>query len=186
MLSSFLNRINEDVMNEDNLLDEKSFKFIPVSKSSLDIVTVIAKSNDYYYETALGKIFEEQDVIDDINALPPGKLKKDKAYVVLVNPEELPVLLLDIIDGYPDEYALFIGLFMINGCLQGKGLGNKILSQLLSAAKYAGLTRIELGCIERNERGMLFWQREGFEVIRKKEMVIDKETHIVYSLSKKL
>ena len=51
-----------------------------------------------------------ESILDDRNALPPGKSKEDKAYIGLFDGDTL-VAVMDLILGYPTEEIVWIGIF---------------------------------------------------------------------------
>ena len=57
------------------------------------------------------------------------------------------VAIMDLIDGYPEEKILFIGLFMTDGGVQNKGVGSAIISELTDYLKSINYIAIRLACI---------------------------------------
>jgi GNAT superfamily N-acetyltransferase len=45
---------------------------------------------------------------------------------------------------------------------QKKSYGVQVLQYIISLAKQWGCTRLRLGVIEKNQRALAFWKREGF------------------------
>lgn len=84
------------------------------------------------------------------------------------------VAIMDLIDGYPDEDCTYIGFFMMNKEIQGKGLGSSIISEALDYLKSIGFTSCRLAIDKDNPQSNHFWKKNGFEVIR--EIVRDEGT----------
>lgn len=97
----------------------------------------------------------------DMTALPEGADPSHKHYIGWYELNRL-ISVCDLIECYPDEDTVWLGLFMIRGTHHREGLGRGILEKL--CAQYRGtFSRIALGCLENNEEGLSFWKSCGFE-----------------------
>lgn len=81
--------------------------------------------NDQYYrycggETSPGRIRQ------DLTLCPPGIPLAQKYYVGFFAAGTL-VAVMDLVDGYPDADTAFIGFFMMNKSLQGRGVDGSCL-----------------------------------------------------------
>lgn len=96
----------------------------------------------------------------DLRALPPGKTLRDKCYTGFFEGELLAAAA-DLILGYPDEDTVFIGFFMVDAKLQGKGFGSGLVAEMLACLKreyrYA-----RLGYMADNRQSESFWKKNGF------------------------
>ena len=72
------------------------------------------------------------------------------------------VAVLDLITGYPEGDDAFIGWFMVDGAMQGRGVGSQIIADVRAAMKAAGYDYLSLGCSSNNEEAMAFWKNQGF------------------------
>lgn len=118
-------------------------------------------SNPHYFELCPPQPSEES-VIRDMNALPPGTDPSHKHFVGWYEMKRL-IGVCDLIEKYPDEDTLWIGLFMIRGTHQCEGLGTAVFERL--CAELAGkFRRIALGCYENNTEGISFWKQCGFVI----------------------
>ena len=59
-----------------------------------------------------------------------------------------------------------MGLFEVAAELRRTGVGRRIVTALLAAAKGAGMDSVRLACLKNNEGGRAFWDAMGFAVIR--------------------
>ena len=55
---------------------------------------------------------------------------------------------------------------MIHGNIQGEGIGSEIVDGIMKSADAEGFSTIQLGVIESNKKGLKFWEKQGFQVIR--------------------
>ena len=101
----------------------------------------------------------------DLSALPPRCAPEQKRYAAFWR-EGKPEAVLDWVEGYPREQTLWVGLFLVDGRLQGKGLGRTLMSALPGAAWDGGMDRLRLACLKNNEKGHRFWQALGYQDLR--------------------
>ena len=71
--------------------------------------------------------------------------------------------MLDLVEGYPGEGTLYIGLLELEVQFHRQGLGTRLVRALKTAAQKAGFSSLRLGCYERNAPGLAFWNAMGFE-----------------------
>ena len=76
---------------------------------------------------------------------------------------------MDLVDGYPEERDCFIGFFMMNKSLQGRGIGSKIIGEVCACLGKSGYGAVLLGIDRDNPQAAHFWRKNGFSVIRQVE-----------------
>lgn len=153
-------------------------KIYNVRKLNIDDVEMIynfCKRNTQYYEYC-GKDLSVELIEHDIKAAPPGIPMEQKYYVGFFENSKL-IAIMDLIDGYPNSNCVFIGFFMMNSELQGKGIGSKIISEVLNYLQNQGFKKCQLGIDKANPQSNHFWRKNGFEVIR--EVVTEEGTILV-------
>lgn len=121
---------------------------------------------------------------EDLAALPPRCARSQKHDVVFWR-DGKPEAVLDWVEGYPREQTLWIGLFLVDGSLQGKGLGKRLMSALPGAAYDGGMDRIRLACRKDNEAGHRFWGALGFQDLRDGQSADGKAVWILERLAAK-
>ena len=72
---------------------------------------------------------------------------------------------MDLITGYPESDDAFIGWLMVDGDMQGRGVGSGIFADVRAALKAAGYDYISLAVIKKNEEAVRFWQGQGFRMV---------------------
>ena len=127
------------------------------------VLALMAGNADYYALTDSVPTLESLQA--DRVALPPRCVPGQKCFAALWK-DGKPVVLLDLISGYPRERTLFVGLFEVAAELRRTGVGRRIVTALLAAAKGAGMDSVRLACLKNNEGGRAFWDAMGFAVIR--------------------
>ena len=135
-----------------------------VDESCFEAAAALCRGNPLYYEHYGSPPPEPEALREDLEALPPGKGYEDKYYLGLFDGEGRLRALLDLIDGYPDTETAWIGFFMLDPELQGRGFGTSLITELLRALTGYGFRRAALGVVEGNPQAEAFWAKNGFEV----------------------
>lgn len=150
---------------------KKLSKMYDVRRIDLDDVPMIytfCKRNTQYYEYC-----EKEPSIElieqDLEITPPGIPIEQKYYIGFFDHGKL-VAVMDLEDGYPTCEYIYIGFFMMERELQGKGIGSKIISESLAYLSGQGFLKCQLGIDKENPQSNHFWRKNGFEVIREAEL----------------
>ena len=105
----------------------ESFKVRVLNDADVDEVFGVYQSNPFYFQH-MKIVPEKKTVLDDMKMLPRGKGMEDKFFLGFYREERL-IAVMDLIFRYPNEKTAFIGLFMMERSLQGKGTGSKIIRE---------------------------------------------------------
>lgn len=135
-----------------------------LSESDIPLILNLMEGNPQFYAYCDAQSTPE-DIVRDMTLLPPGKSPCDKYYVGLFSDTRL-VAVLDLIDGYPDDRTAFIGFFMMNREVQGKGTGSAIITELCLYLQRAGFARVHLAIDPDNPQSNHFWKKNRFEIVR--------------------
>ena len=132
-----------------------------ITESGITDVYRLAKSNGRYYRMMHAVPTRESltEVISDI----PGDAGNENKYFVGFYDDERLVAVLDLITGYPEKKEAFIGWFMVNGEMQGRGIGSQIFADVRAALKGEGYETVSLGCVRENAEAISFWEGQGFK-----------------------
>lgn len=125
-----------------------------------DVVFALYKTNPQYFD-AMHSIPTLESVKDDLTALPPKKTAEDKFYLGFYEGNSL-IAIMDLILAFPNERTVFIGLFMVDGAWQGKGIGSLIVTQSLDYLQSLGFSVCRLGYVKTNPQSRAFWEKNGF------------------------
>ena len=135
-----------------------------LEEADADAILSLCRENTQYYEYCQARPTREQ-VLQDLRVTPPGVGREDKHYVGFFEDSEL-IAVMDLIDGYPEQDAAFIGFFMMNRAYQGRQLGSSIIGEAAAYLKSAGKRSIRLAIDKGNPQSTHFWKKNGFRVIR--------------------
>lgn len=150
---------------------KKLSKNYDVRKLNIDDAQMIysfCKRNTQYYEYC-GKEISIELIENDLEITPPGIPIEQKYYIGFFDNSKL-VAIMDLIEGYPDCDYAYIGFFMMNYELQGRGIGSIIISEALEYLHEQSFQKAQLGIDKNNPQSNHFWRKNGFEVIREVEM----------------
>ena len=120
----------------------------------------LCRANEMYYEYC-PPFVTEKSILDDMNALPPGKQMDDKFYVGFFEKQEL-IAVMDLINQFPDDNTTFIGFFMTKVSEQNKGVGTQIITDLSTYLLKNGTRYIRLAWVKGNPQAERFWKKNGF------------------------
>ena len=127
-------------------------------------------SNRHYFEHFSLEMSREQ-LEEDMTILPEGCDKDQKHFLVYLK-EEVPVALLDLIEGYPDEGTCYIGLFMVDVAFAGQGIGTRIITELCESLSKRRYKKIRLAYGKNYPQAEHFWTKNGFVPV--KEAALEK------------
>ena len=100
-------------------------------------------------------------ILDDLQAVPPGKTLSDKCFIGFYDGETLAAMM-DLITGYPNPATAFIGLFMVDAAQQGRGTGSALIADCKQALRAEQFKTLRLAIDEGNPQSKAFWQKNGF------------------------
>lgn len=148
-------------------MDEKqlstSYDVRRLDKSDAGAVCRLCRGNPLFYRFH-PPMATRESVLEDMEALPPGKTAEDKYFVGFFAGGSL-VACMDLVLGYPAESTAYIGFFMMDAAFQGRGVGSAILEEALACLKSQGFAHAQLGVDKGNPQSMAFWLKNRFAVI---------------------
>ena len=143
-------------------VDNLSRKYAVKLLSDKDVAAVynLCSKNTPYYDFCPPFVTPES-IEADMAALPPGKTANDKFYLGYFDNDNLTAVM-DLILGYPDEETAYVGFFMTDVSVQGKGVGSAIISEMSQFICSQGYSDIQLGWVKDNPQAEHFWHKNGF------------------------
>lgn len=132
--------------------------------ADVEMIHAFCRGNAQYYAYC-GKEISIELIEHDLAVAPPGIPMEQKYYIGFFEGSVL-IAVMDLIAGYPDENCAFIGFFMMNHAMQGRGTGSAIVSEVFAYLKELGFEKCRLGIDKENPQPNHFWRKNGFEVIR--------------------
>lgn len=131
-----------------------------LTESDIDDVFALCVRNPQYYEYCPPAISKES-IQSDMKALPPNTTDEQKHYIGFYENNNL-VAVMDLIECFPNDETAFIGFFMMNAELQGRGIGKQIIQELVEELRKEYFY-IRLGYVKGNVQAEQFWLKNRFE-----------------------
>ena len=138
-----------------------------LSDADADSILELCRENTQFYQYCEAEPTMEQ-VLRDLHITPPGVELSDKYYIGFYQ-EGILTAVMDLIDGYPEPDAAYIGFFMMKKDRQGQQIGSAIIRETAVYLKSIGKTAIRLGIDKDNPQSTHVWKKNGFHVIREVE-----------------
>ncbi len=150
---------NEDPINIKGFSSKYEVKRI--TESDITDVYRLCKTNRRFYRY-MGRVPTKGSLTEIISEVPEGLSPTNKIFIGFYDDDSL-IAVADLILGYPESDDVFIGWFVVDGYLQGQGIGTQIFADMRANLKAMGYDYISLGCAKENEVAMKFWESLGFE-----------------------
>ena len=133
-----------------------------LEEEDLEMIYRLSVGNRIFYEHH-PPFVTRQSILEDMNALPPGKSYDDKFYIGFFSGNNL-IAIMDLIHGFPQGDIAFIGLFMMDPQYQGKGTGSRIIQECIAYLRRQGFRSVQLGVDKGNPQSLAFWKKNGFTI----------------------
>ncbi len=131
-----------------------------LKEEDVDDVVSLCEGNPLYYQHCPPFVTRES-IQRDMHALPSGIGMGNKYYLGCFLDTKLTAVV-DLITHYPHTDCAYIGFFMVDASLQGKGVGSTIVRQLYEALRANGYREIQLAWIQGNAQAEHFWKKNGW------------------------
>ena len=158
------------------------FRTERLTEADISPVYRLAKSNIKYYE-AIKSVPTVESLTEIISEVPAGAGENDKNFIGFYNEDDVLVAVMDLITGWPEVHAAFLGWFMVDGEMQGRGIGSGIFADVRAALKADGYDYISLGCIKENIDALKFWKSQGFRPTGEES---ENDGHTVVTLARSI
>lgn len=182
--TQFRQAIDSEASREGGGLDIESlstqYTVKRINEEDISAVYRLAKSNSRYYEY-LHTVPTRESLTEVITKLPDGTSPGSKYFVGFYNSDDVLVAVMDLITGYPEPDDAFIGWFMVDGRMQGRGIGSDIFADVRAAMKAAGFDYMALAVVKENKEALRFWKGQGFGI---KEETVGDDGYAVYMMER--
>mgnify|MGYP002617449811 CR=1 FL=1 len=158
----------------------KNYQVRRLGRDDVDAIYELCRENRIFYRYHEPFVTKES-ILDDMEALPPGKSREDKYYIGFFDGGSLAAIM-DLILGYPEAdsawmgwfilFPAFIGLFMTDVRYQHRGVGSQIISGLAAYLSSCGCEKIRLGVDKGNPQSHAFWRKNRFQTIGEARYIV--------------
>ncbi len=150
-------------MRETYELKTTKFRIRKLTAEDVESIYNLCCGNPIFYQYHPPFVTREH-ILEDMDALPPGKTCEDKYYIGFFSGNHL-VAVMDLILDYPEKRIAWIGFFMVDIADQGKGIGSEIVRECVKSLKEFGYNSVQLGVDWHNPQSNSFWKKNGFITI---------------------
>lgn len=161
------------------------FVWKSIGEEDRDEIFSFLEENWDYYQLHYQRSSQEKDVDEILFFVPEEKTLEDKEVYFLYKGDKC-VAILDILKGFPNEDVWYIGMFVVHRRERGKTYGKHIIEDLEMKAKEQGIKEFRACTVEKNERGISFWKREGFKELKRTELLMDRNIEKVIVWNKNI
>lgn len=170
--TQFRKAIEYESGNRGDELDIESlsseYKVKRITRSDISDVYDLAKANTKYY-SYMNTEPSPDSLTEVISEVPDGAGETDKFFVGFYDKDDKLTAVMDLITGYPEKDDAFIGWFMVDAELQGKGIGSQIFADVRAAMKAQNYDKLSLECASCNGEAIDFWSSQGFGITGKEK-----------------
>ena len=117
-------------------------------ETDVDAMLALCSGNPQFYRYH-PPMATKASILDDLQAVPPGKTLSDKYFIGFYDGETLAAMM-DLITGYPNPATAFIGLFMVDAAQQGRGTGSALIADCKRALRAEQFKTLRLAIDEGN------------------------------------
>ena len=134
-----------------------------LDEDDVDALQDLIESCPAYAERVTGHPPGPADALSALITVPPDFDPSDKRGIGLGEDGVLTAFA-DLLFGWPDPAAAHVGLLMVHGANQGRGVGRRLHDAVLDRAREeTGMTRMRLGIVEPNApHAEPFWRALGY------------------------
>ena len=150
-------------------IDLKNYCVHPMSLEDIAAIQEVYDKCLDYMLLVDGHAADPNAVVEEFQAVPPGKTNDDKLVFGITESQKGIVGLLDILRWYPDNTTWWIDTLLFIPESRSKSLGEKVIEGFVDYVRASGAQGIMLGVVEENVRAYRFWSKMGFEFVRETE-----------------
>lgn len=132
-----------------------------LDETDIPAILALCEKNPQYYEHCPPFVMP-QTIREDMQALPPRKTMADKYYLGHFDDAGRLVAVMDFIDHCPNAETAFIGFYMVERSLQGRGIGSQIVEELFEYLTSLDYQNVRLGYVNGNKQSESFWKKNQF------------------------
>ncbi|KRN89810.1 GNAT family N-acetyltransferase [Ligilactobacillus ceti] len=124
----------------------------------------LQKQHPNYHATFQKATLTAEMVLADLTTLPPGCQMQQKFYLGIFKEEKL-VAILDLVLGYPENQAVWLGLLMLDESELNHGLGTKIIQKVCQTLKREGYQSLGTAVAVDQVAALNFFMQQEFVLV---------------------
>jgi GNAT superfamily N-acetyltransferase len=120
-----------------------------------------------FIRTVEGDSVSAGEAVETLLMVPPEHSFENKFVFGLLDEDEHIVGVLEGLRHYPHQNCWWIGLLMLTPEVRGLGLARRWVNHFVESAQLGRAEAVMLGVVEDNQPALIFWDKMGFEWMRK-------------------
>ncbi|MBC1731199.1 GNAT family N-acetyltransferase [Listeria seeligeri] len=150
-----------------------------LNEKDVALAEAVCSASEDYYLIEQDKPASKSDALKIITEIPNGKTRFDKFVLAVLDENEQPIGLVDIVSDYPRKGRWFIGLLLLTPAARGNGLGKVLHQTIKEWANDGGADSLTLGVLAENEKARGFFEHLGYTKTETKEATYGGKEHQV-------
>ncbi|AHI54862.1 N-acetyltransferase family protein [Listeria ivanovii] len=150
-----------------------------LTEKDVALAEAVCSASEDYYLIEQDKPASKSDALKIITEIPNGKTRFDKFVMAVLDENEKPIGLVDIVSDYPRKGRWFIGLLLLTPAARGNGLGKVLHQTIQEWANDGGADSLALGVLAENEKACGFFKHLGYTKEETKEATYGEKVHQV-------
>ncbi|MBF2346319.1 GNAT family N-acetyltransferase [Listeria seeligeri] len=150
-----------------------------LNEKDVALAEAVCSASEDYYLMEQDKPASKSDALKIITEIPNGKTRFDKFVLAVLDENEQPIGLVDIVSDYPRKGRWFIGLLLLTPAARGNGLGKVLHQTIKEWANDGGADSLTLGVLADNEKARGFFEHLGYTKAETKEATYGGKEHQV-------
>ncbi|MFN8672735.1 MAG: GNAT family N-acetyltransferase [Candidatus Sericytochromatia bacterium] len=146
---------------------------------------MLLQCNDYF-ELIFKRNCKETEANETFVSIPENKSYEDKFVIGIFNLENELKGVIDLIRDYPEKNTWFLGLMLFSPDFRNNGIGKRVFDDTEEYAVDLGAKIIRLAVVEQNKKGLNFWEKVGFKIIKEKTQELEGIATKIFILEKKV
>lgn len=139
-----------------------NFEIKLLTLADQEALLALEQSNPRYHQYFSANELTLAEMADDLTAHPTGMAADQKQVFGFYLAHKL-VAVLDVLNQYPEQDFMFVGLLMVNAAYQRKTVGSVIMTGLMQAALHSDIHCLQLTRVTADTGVKQFWEKLGFE-----------------------
>lgn len=127
-----------------------------LNEKDVELAEAVCAASEDYYLIEQDKPASKSDALKIITEIPDGKTRFDKFVLAVLDENEKPIGLVDIVSDYPRKGRWFIGLLLLTPDARHNGLGKVLHQTIKEWASDGGADSLALGVLAENEKAVDF------------------------------
>jgi len=172
----------------DSLFGTAEFAAHRLTETDLPTLQAFFDANTAYFLTVSGEPASKDEALQEFEDHPPPEMPFDELMLVgIFDRSGQWVAMASIVSNLLAPAVWHIGLFIVATSLHGTGIATRVYTALENWQRAQGAQWIRLGVVLGNARAERFWEKCGYQEVRRRiDVPLGKSSHTVRVMVKPL